>query len=210
VTSVVAGAESEPCGAVEPAASPAPSSGITTSRIPTLESIPMPALVPEALPPGVDVEKLEDLRRVEHLRRLFLDTGQKFDAWEVLTLIADEGRGTRKDLEIVLRLREQGKQEQFTTGALSLFERILKVRSTHGGFVRKLRDFIGGLDLDSPSPAALEIALGFLISAPKGRARAAQWVLEPEQRRAEAVGFLGHAMDLARSYIAAMQHHEDD
>ena len=212
VTSVVNGAESDPSEPVKPAAPPLPPPipSIDTDQVPTLESIAAPSLIPETLPPGVDLEKLEDLKRVEHLRRVFQDTGQKFDPWEVLTLLAEEGKGTRKDIEIVLRLREQNKTEQFTTGALSLFERILKVRSAHGGFARKLREFIGTLELDGASPTAIEIAIGFLISAPKGRARAAQWIMEPEKRKPEAAGFLGHALGLARSYVTAMQIGEED
>lgn len=212
VTSVVNGAESDPSAPVTAAApEAAPTAPSTdTDQVPTLESIVAPSFIPETLPPGVDVEKLEDLKRVEHLRRVFQDTGQKFDPWEVLTLLAEEGKGTRKDIEIVLRLREQNKQEQFTTGALSLFERILKVRSAHGGFVRKLREYIGALEIPGASASALEIALGFLISAPKGRARAAQWLAEPEKRKPEAAGFLGHALDLARSYVGAMQAGEED
>jgi fibronectin type 3 domain-containing protein len=213
VTSVVAGAESDPSGAVQavpPAPEPPPKPPGPDDEVPTLESIVAPSLVPEALPPGVDLEKLEDLKRVEHLRRVFQDTGQKFDPWEVLTLLSEEGKGTRKDIEIVLRLRDQNKQEQFTTGALSLFERILKVRSAHAGFVRRLREFIGTLEIPGASDSALEIALGFLLSAAKGRARAAQWLQEPEKRKAEAAGFLGHALDLARSYVGAMQAGEED
>ncbi len=206
VTSVAAAVESEPSTPV--AASPA-----EDASPPTLESLAAPATAPETLPPGVDAEKLEDLRRGEQLRGVFAETGQKFEPWELLTLLAEDGAGARKNIEIVLRLKEQARADQFTAGAMALFERILKVRTAHGGFVRRLREFVGKLDLDGAGPsagsAALEIALGFLVSAARGRQRAELWIKEGDARRKEAAEFLFHAVGLARNYIAAMQDQND-
>ncbi|HEX7896518.1 MAG TPA: fibronectin type III domain-containing protein [Planctomycetota bacterium] len=206
VTSVIAGIESEASGSI--AARPA-----KDAQPPTLESLAPPAQSPESLPPGVDMEKLEDLRRGEQLRGVFAETGQKFEPWELLTLLAEDGAAARKSIETVLRLRDEARTEGFTTGAIALFERILKVRAAHGGFVRRLREYMGSLDLDGAGPAAgtaaLEIALGFLVSAPKGRQRAELWLREAESRRREAAEFLFHASSLARNYIAAMQDQND-
>jgi fibronectin type 3 domain-containing protein len=204
VTSVIAGIESEPSTPV--AARPA-----KDAQPPTLESLAAPAASPESLPPGVDMEKLEDLRRGEQLRGVFAETGQKFEPWELLTLLAEDGAAARKSIETVLRLRDEARPEGFTAGAIALFERILKVRTAHGGFVRKLREYMGSLDLDGAgsATAALEIALGFLISAPKGRQRAELWLREAAPRRKEAAEFLFHASCLARNYIAAMQDQND-
>ncbi|HYE99020.1 MAG TPA: hypothetical protein VEJ18_08920, partial [Planctomycetota bacterium] len=166
---------------------------------------------PEALPPGVDPDKLEDLARVHKLRRVFQDTGQKFDPWEVLALMAEDRTGVRREIEQVLRLREENRPEEFTAGALALFERILKVRTAHGSFVRKLRDYMTGLDLEgAPGPATLDIALGFLVAASKGRQRASQWLLDPDGRRQEAADFLTHALGLAASYLGVLQRRADD
>jgi fibronectin type 3 domain-containing protein len=206
VTSVIAGIESEPSAAIvaRPAKDALP---------PTLESLAVPAPSPETLPPGVDVEKLEDLRRGEQLRGVFAETGQKFEPWELLTLLSEDGAAARKAIETVLRLRDEARPEGFTAGAIALFERILKVRAAHGGFVRRLREYMGSLDLDGAGPAsataALEIALGFLVSAPKGRQRAELWLREAAGRRKEAAEFLFHATCLARNYIAAMQDQND-
>ncbi|MBV8878992.1 MAG: hypothetical protein JOZ69_20550, partial [Myxococcales bacterium] len=84
----------------------------TTETIATLESIPMPA---GKKMQGIDLERLLDLRRVEQLRALFEGTAQKFEEWEVLTLIAEEGYETRKTMELVLRLKNQGNADAFTT-----------------------------------------------------------------------------------------------
>lgn len=200
VTTVTAGVESE--ASAPAAARPAPD-----ALPPTLESLPPPAVTPESLPPGVDPEKLEDLKRGEQLRSVFAETGQKFDPWELLTLLAEDGAAGRKAIASVLQLKEQARAEEFTTGAIGLFERILKVRSAHGGFVRKLREFVAGLGQEAS--AALEIALGFLVSASKGRQRAELWIREGEPRRREAGEFLHHAVGLARNYIAAMQDQND-
>jgi hypothetical protein len=204
-TSFIAGIESE-------ASAPVSSCPSKDAQPPTLESLAPPAASPETLPPGVDLEKLEDLRKGEQLRGVFAETGQKFEPWELLTLLAEDGAAARKAIGEVLRFRDEARPEGFTTGAMALFERILKVRAAHGGFVRKLREYVAGLDLDggpAAGSAALEIALGFLVSAPKGRQRAELWLREPEARRKEAAEFLFHASCLARNYIAAMQDQDD-
>jgi len=153
---------------------------------------------------GIDLERLLDLRRVEQLRALFEETAQKFEEWEVLTLIAEEGYETRKTMELLLRYKNQGNAEAFTAGAIALFEKVLKIRAQFGSFVRKLRGYLENLDVRSPSGPMLEIALGFILQAPKGRGRAEQWVAEPEIHRKAASEYMKMAYTIARKYQDAL------
>jgi fibronectin type 3 domain-containing protein len=170
-------------------------------NIPTLESIPMPS---GKKTQGIDLERLLDLRRVEQLRALFEETAQKFEEWEVLTLIHEEGYETRKTMELLLRYKNQGNAEAFTAGAIALFEKVLKIRAQYGAFVRKLRGCLENLDVRTPTGPVLEIALGFILQAPKGRSRAEQWVAEPEVHRKAASEYMKMAYTIARKYQDAL------
>lgn len=181
-----------------PAQSPARKS---EEAVPTLESIPMPA---GKQIQGIDLERLLDLRRVEQLRALFEDTAQKFEEWEVLILIAEEGYETRKTMELLLRLKNQGNQEGFTSGAVALFEKILKIRAQHAAFVRKLRAYLEQLEAKVPSRAVLEIALGFILQASRGRLRAENWVEDPDFHRKGAAEYMKMAYTIAEKYKAAL------
>ena len=153
---------------------------------------------------GIDYERLLDLRRVEQLRSLFEDTAQKFEEWEVLALIAEDGTEARRSLESLLRLKRRKQAPEFTTGAVALFEKVLRVRAQHGAFARRLRLFLAGLDVAPPGPDTLEIALGFLLQAPKGRQRMAQWLESPEASRAQASGYLRMTYEIAERYRMAL------
>src|SRR5262249_44285734 len=86
--------------AAKPAEPKAPNKPAPAAEdVPTLESIAMPA---GSKVQGIDLERLLDLRRVEQLRTLFEETAQKFEEWEVLTLIAEEGHETRKTMELLI------------------------------------------------------------------------------------------------------------
>jgi len=196
VPSVVAGSKLPPA----PAASEAPRKA-AEENIPTLESIPMPS---GKKTQGIDLERLLDLRRVEQLRTLFEETAQKFEEWEVLTLIAEEGYETRKTMELLLRYKNQGNAEAFTAGAIALFEKVLRIRAQFGAFVRKLRTYLEKLDVPPPSGPVLEIALGFILQASKGRSRAEQWVGEPEVHRRAAAEYMKMAYTIAKKYQGAL------
>ena len=215
VSAVNAGGESQ--GSVEITAAPGPSAGgpkppvvppipaappaAPAEDIPTLESIPMPSGSKMA---GIDLERLLDLRRVEQIRMLFQDTAQKFEEWEVLTLIAEEGHDTRRTMELLLRLKNQGNVADFTSGAVALFDKILAIRAQHASFVRKLRAFLDDLETKAPSRAVFETALGFILQAPKGRGRAEQWVDKPEEHRRGAGEYMKMAYTIARKYQDAL------
>lgn len=170
-------------------------------EVATLESIPMPA---GKKVQGIDLERLLDLRRVEQLRVLFEDTAQKFEEWEVLTLIAEEGYETRRTVEDLLRLKNQGNAEAFTTGAVALFEKVLKIRAQYASFVRKLRLYLDELEVRAPSRAVLEIALGFILQASRGRLRAEKWVEDPGAHRKGAGEYMKMAYTIAQKYQDAL------
>src|SRR5262249_14916743 len=215
VSAVNAGGESP--SSTEVGASPGPTVGIIGPAFPTPKSPPPPKKVEEDIPTlesipipsgrqaqGIDLERLLDLRRVEQLRTLFEDTAQKFEEWEVLTLIAEDGFETRKSMEQLLRFRNQENVEAFTAGAIALFEKILRIRAQHGVFVRKLREILGKLGTPAPSPAVVGIALGFILQASRGRSRAQKWVEDPETHRKAAAEYMQMAYTIAQKYQEAL------
>ncbi len=208
VSAVNAGGESSACAELTSTPIAASASQVLeppripkAEDIPTLESIPMPA---GKKVQGIDLERLLDLRRVEQLRTLFEGTAQKFEEWEVLTLIAEEGYETRKTMELVLRLKNQGNAEAFTTGAIELFDKVLKIRAQYGSFVRRLRAYLDDLDTKAPSRETAEIAMGFILQAAKGRQRAEKWVDEPDPHRKAAGEYMKMAYAIAQKYQAAL------
>jgi fibronectin type 3 domain-containing protein len=202
ITAAPGAAAGGPKPAGLPTAAPAaPPPAAPAEEIPTLESIPMPA---GQKMQGIDLERLLDLRRVEQIRTLFQDTAQKFEEWEVLTLIAEEGHDTRRTMELLLRLKNQGNVADFTSGAVALFDKILGIRAQHAGFVRKLRAFLEELEVKAPSRAVFETALGFILQASKGRTRAVQWVERPDDHRRGASEYMKMAYTIARKYQDAL------
>jgi fibronectin type 3 domain-containing protein len=212
VSAVNAGGESP--SSTEVSASPGLSGGVAApapartlpplpkeEEVPTLESIPIPS---GRQAQGIDLERLLDLRRVDQLRVLFENTAQKFEEWEILTLIAEDGFEMRKTMEMLLRFRNQGNAEGFNAGAVSLFEKVLKIRAQHGTFVRKLRGILEGLGTPAPSRAVLEIAIGFILQAPRGRSRAQKWVDEPQAHGKAAAEYMKMAYAIAQKYKDAL------
>jgi fibronectin type 3 domain-containing protein len=185
----------------EPAPKAPPAAPVEDDPVPSLESIPMPSAKKLQ---GVDLERLLDLRRVEQLRTLFDGTGQKFEEWEVLCLIAEDGFVTRQTMELLLRLKNKGDAEAFTSGAVTLFEKILKIRAQFGVFVRKLRAYLGVLDVKAPSREILEIALSFILQAPRGRSRAEKWIEEPDSHAKAAGEYMKMAYAIAQKYRDAL------
>lgn len=168
----------------------------------------IPVLVPGtpgALIPGIDLERLLDLRRVEQLRSIFGVTAQKIETWEVLCLLAGDAHGTRREMERLVRLKEEGDSPALHDGAVALFGNVLKVRSVSGALVRRAREYVEGLGLRGHDREALDIALGFLVSAPKGRQRAQLWIEHPDDHHRQAVVYMEHALSIAQKYQAALR-----
>ena len=166
---------------------------------------PLPILGAGARPSsGLDLEKILDLKRVRRLRTIFEGTAQKIETWEVLCLVAAEGADARREMDRLVRLKESGDSPELHDGALALFEKLLKIRSETGALVRQARGYLEGLALRDHDGDAMDIALGFLVSATKGRQRAQLWVEHPDDHRRQAAAFMDHALSIALKYQAAI------
>jgi fibronectin type 3 domain-containing protein len=166
-----------------------------------------PARPPAAAPPAagaaavVDPRQLEDLRRVEALRGLFVGMGQRIETWEVLCLIARDGAAMRRTIDRLLALKEGMDPIELTEGLLSLYEKLLRIRTEEGPFVQRLAVFADALDLGAFGARPLELALGILVAAPEGRRRAEQWLADPGARRHQAREHLERALLVALHYV---------
>ncbi len=169
---------------------------------------PPPAPTPSdhvELPPGVDPEILEDVRRVEHCRRIFEQTHQQIEVWEVFMLVMTDRDATRGRVNELLHLRETGEQELFNEGALSLFELLLKVRAQQGKLVRPLRDFLAALPIGSFGKETMEMALGFIVASARGREAAQMWLEEPGRYKMQASGRLEDIISRTMNYQTALR-----
>lgn len=195
----------DPFGAGPPP--PKPPAPPATAAAPASASAPAKTPepgVPVELPPGVDRDVLDDVRRVEQCRKVFEVTHQQIEVWEVfcLVMLADETKGRMDGL---LDLREKGDMNAFTDGALMLFEKLLDMRATYGRFVRKLREYVAELPVGRFGKDTMEMALGFIVASARGRARAQQWMDEPDRHRAEAAGRLEDIISRTINYQTALR-----
>lgn len=165
--------------------------------------LPVPG--PATLPEGVDLEKLIDLRHVRRLRDVFDGTGQKIDVWEVLCLLANDPTPTRREIETILRQKSEGNGEAFNEGAMVLFDKLIRIRTEHAPFVKRLRAFLESLGLRAMEDETRELSLGFIASAVKSRKRAEEWLEAPDRHRTQATAYMEHAFDIALKYQDAMK-----
>jgi hypothetical protein len=189
-----------PAFLVPPAAPPPAAS--STGEVPLLEQSVVPAL--GALPEGVNLERLLDLKQLGRLRRLFEQTAQTIEIWEAFCVIADDETGTRRAVEEILRRWDRGDAAGANEEAALFFEKVLRARAEHGKLARDLRSYLEGLGLDGRGDGALEIAMAFILSAPRSRRRASRWIEEPERERPQAAAYLEHALGIARLYGRAL------
>jgi hypothetical protein len=208
-----------------PAPSPAPAQVAATAPVAAPAPKPAPAPVPAAamdksgtlrpsesvspvtliLPRGVNPEILEDVQRVDQCRRIFEETHQEIEVWEVFCLVMLDGDATRGALEKLTALKQGGDQKAFVEGAMQLFERLLKVRAQHGKFVRDLRVFLATLPIGTFGKETMEMALGFIIASPRGRDRAQLWLTEPGRYKQEAAGRLEDVVSRTMNYQTALR-----
>jgi hypothetical protein len=99
-----------------------------------------------------------------------------------------EGDKSRTEIERLLALRAGGKTEEFSEGALALFEQLLSLRAKYGKFIRDLRGYVADLEVGRFGKETLEMALGFLAVSGRGRDAAQRWMADPKRFRAEASG----------------------
>src|SRR6185436_17157745 len=206
---------SGPVPAVKVEPKPAPVAAVATAAdVPTVESIrPLPppvAVAPPSpvsliLPRGVNPEVLEDVRRVDHCRKIFEETHQEIEVWEVFCLVMLDGEGTRTLLEQTLASKEKADARGFMDGAMALFDRLVKLRAAHGKFVRELRGYLAQLPVGSFGKETMEMALGFIVASGRGRDRAQLWLQEPNRYKQEAAGRLEDVISRTMNYQTALR-----
>ncbi len=163
-----------------------------------------------AAAPGTDPEILGDLRRVEKCRELLLTGHPEIEEWELLCLVMIDREGTRKAVREVRRLQnEEGRELAVSERALALHKSLVEIRTRHGDTVRKLRGFLATLPMAHPSNALFEMALGFLMSTPRGRRHAQEWLENPEQHQRDAAGYFEDIVRRAMRYQGALSGSKD-
>lgn len=186
----------------------------SSASIPVVESLrpapPAVAVAPPSpvsliLPRGVNPEVLEDVRRVDHCRKIFEETHQEIEVWEVFCLVMLDGDGTKALLEQTLQHKEKANARGFMDGALALFDRLVKLRAQHGKFVRELRGYLGQLPVGSFGKETMEMALGFIVASGRGRDRAQLWLQEPNRYKQEAAGRLEDVISRTMNYQTALR-----
>ena len=187
---------------------------VEAAAVPTVESLrpapPPVAVAPPSpvsliLPRGVNPEVLEDVRRVDQCRKIFEETHQEIEVWEVFCLVMLDGDGTRTLLEQTLLHKEKANSRGFMDGALALFDRLVKLRAHHGKFVRELRGYLAQLPVGSFGKETMEMALGFIVASGRGRDRAQLWLQEPGRYKQEAAGRLEDVISRTMNYQTALR-----
>jgi hypothetical protein len=187
-----------PAEPVRPAAEPARPG-------PPPVAVAPPSPVSLILPRGVNPEVLEDVRRVDHCRKIFEETHQEIEVWEVFCLVMLDGDGTKTLLESTLQHKEKADARGFMDGALALFDRLVKLRAQHGRFVRELRGYLAQLPVGSFGKETMEMALGFIVASGRGRDRALLWLQEPNRYKQEAAGRLEDVISRTMNYQTALR-----
>jgi hypothetical protein len=167
--------------------------------------VAQPSPVSLILPRGVNPEVLEDVRRVDQCRRIFEETHQDIEVWEVFCLVMLDGEGTKTLLEQTLGAKEKANATAFMDGAMALFDRLVKLRALHGKFVRELRGYLSQLPVGSFGKETMEMALGFIVASGRGRDRAQLWLAEPNRYKQEAAGRLEDVISRTMNYQTALR-----
>ena len=202
-----------PSAAVSAPAKPAPKPEPAAAAVTVEQARPVPpavAVIPPSpvsliLPRGVNPEVLEDVRRVDHCRKIFEETHQEIEVWEVFCLVMLDGEGTKTLLEQTLAHKEKANARGFMDGALALFDRLVKLRAQHGKFVRDLRGYLAQLPVGSFGKETMEMALGFIVASGRGRDRAQLWLQEPNRYKQEAAGRLEDVISRTMNYQTALR-----
>jgi hypothetical protein len=168
-------------------------------------SVVQPSPVSLILPRGVNPEVLEDVRRVDQCRKIFEETHQDIEVWEVFCLVMLDGDGTKVVLEQTLQAKEKSNATGFMDGAMGLFDRLIKLRAQHGKFVRELRSYLAQLPVGSFGKETMEMALGFIVASGRGRDRAQLWLAEPNRYKQEAAGRLEDVISRTMNYQTALR-----
>ena len=184
---------------------PRPTTDTATRQTPPPVVVAQPSPVSLILPRGVNPEVLEDVRRVDQCRKIFEETHQDIEVWEVFCLVMLDGDGTRVILEQTLGAKEKANAAAFMDGAMGLFDRLIKLRAQHGKFVRELRSYLSQLPVGSFGKETMEMALGFIVASGRGRDRAQLWLAEPNRYKQEAAGRLEDVISRTMNYQTALR-----
>lgn len=189
----------------EPRTEPARASTEAVRQAPPPVAVAQPSPVSLILPRGVNPEVLEDVRRVDQCRKIFEETHQDIEVWEVFCLVMLDSEGTKGLLEQTLQAKEKANASAFMDGAMGLFDRLIKLRAQHGKFVRELRAYLSQLPVGSFGKETMEMALGFIVASGRGRDRAQLWLAEPNRYKQEAAGRLEDVISRTMNYQTALR-----
>ena len=142
---------------------------------------------------------------MDQCRKIFEQTHQEIEVWEVFCLVMLDSEGTRALMDNTQKHKNQGNNQGFMDGAMALFDRLLKVRAQHGKFVTALRVYLSQLPVGSFGKETTEMALGFIVASARGRDRAQMWIAEPGRYKSEAAGRLEDVISRTMNYQTALR-----
>jgi hypothetical protein len=154
------------------------------------------------LPPGIDAELLEDVRRSDRFRRLALGARARVETWEVLLVALRDRRGMERALD---GLRANGIRDDLSFDLIRFFESLLEVRAREEARLRPLRPFLASLPIGRYGAEVLDLALGFILASSEGRARVGQWLEAPDRFRREAAIRVEGVIGKAQKYLHALR-----
>jgi hypothetical protein len=123
----------------------------------------------------VDPEVLDDLRCVEQCSTFFGAAGSRPEFWETFLLLRNDRVLIRNEVRRLTTLRKGGYAARLDEGVLA---RLREIHREHYPLAKKLREFIQRLP-SPPEGVRLELAIVFIMSAPRGREAAARWMANP-------------------------------
>jgi hypothetical protein len=153
-------------------------------------------------PAGYHPEVLEDLKAVLASCRLFSDLGMPVQFWEGLWLFKTKREIVIQELDRLPRLREAGRPAEIDA---ALFGKLQVIRERLGPLARKLGPFLAGLPEVRIDRDGLDLLIGFITVADKGREAAARWVAEPERTAEEARAKLRSMLLTVEAYARALR-----
>ncbi|MBV8881103.1 MAG: hypothetical protein JO332_14150 [Planctomycetaceae bacterium] len=157
------------------------------------------APAPAELSADLNVDLLEDLRYAEKLRLAFGPASPGIELWEAMTLSLEDRVSAQLAADKLRARREDD-------GTLvRVLERILDVRTRHSRLAIKLRNYLNHLPIGRYNRELMELAFGFLLASPEGRARAEQWLEDPQRFLREAAIRVEGVIGKAQKYHAALR-----
>ncbi len=126
-------------------------------------------------PSEVDREVLDDLRCVEQCSTFFGPANLRPEFWETFLLLKTDRTLVRNEVRRLETLRKGGYTARVDPVVL---DKLREIHRDHYPAAQKLRDFLSKLP-SPPEGMRLELAIVFIMSAPRGRETAARWLGVP-------------------------------